>query len=244
MSGALALVGSGEYTPAMNETDRALLDTLGGPREARVVVLPTASGLEPGMPEQWNARGVRHFQALGAQVTPVALITREDAHRADVLAALEGANFFYFSGGSPQYAIETWRDTPAWAVVVDRFRAGAVVAGCSAGAMMLGSATISVRGILAGQPPRWDPALGLVPGVVTLPHFDRMHSFMDDARFTAVLDSAPAGITVLGVDEDTALLNVGGSWRVLGRQGVTVFAAGQRSTYQAGGAVPLAAMGL
>ena len=66
--GAIALVGSGEYLPVMDDVDRVLLDTLGGPALAHVVVIPTASGLEPGMPEQWNARGVAHFRRLGAQV--------------------------------------------------------------------------------------------------------------------------------------------------------------------------------
>ena len=240
MSGALALVGSGEYTRAMTETDLALLDTLGGPQQARVVVLPTASGLEPGMPEQWNAWGVRHFAALGAATTPVALITRDDAHAENVLDALRAANFFYFSGGNPQYAIETWRDTPAWAIVAERWRAGAVVAGCSAGAMMLGGATISVRRALAGEPPTWTPALGLVPGVVTLPHFDRVGNFLDDERFGALLESAPPGTVVLGVDEDTALLHIAGRWQVSGRQSVSVFADGQRAMYPNGAEVPLA----
>ncbi len=43
--GPVALVGSGEYLPQMNEIDRMLLDSLGeGPK--RVALLPTASGLE------------------------------------------------------------------------------------------------------------------------------------------------------------------------------------------------------
>src|SRR5205809_2963005 len=94
--GALALVGSGEYLPHMAETDRFLLNTLGGPAAARVVVIPTASALEPGMPERWNAMGVAHFHALGARVTPVMLLTRADAQDERVLADLRGADLYYF----------------------------------------------------------------------------------------------------------------------------------------------------
>jgi len=57
--GAVALVGSGEYTDAMNETDSYLLETIGGAHAARVVVLPTASGLEPGSPSAGTAWGWR-----------------------------------------------------------------------------------------------------------------------------------------------------------------------------------------
>lgn len=51
-SGALALVGSGEYLPQMDQIDRFLLDTIGGAAGAKVVLLPTASGLELGSPER------------------------------------------------------------------------------------------------------------------------------------------------------------------------------------------------
>lgn len=239
MSGALALLGSGEYTSAMIEVDRALLATLGGVEHARVVVVPTASGLEPGMPEQWNARGVAHFTALGASVTPVALVTRDDAHAEPVLRALAQANFFYLSGGNPLYAIETWRATPAWRVLAERFHAGAVVAGCSAGAMMLGGSTISVRGMLLGQAPAWEPALELLPWVVTLPHFDRMQHFLDDQRFDAMLAGAPSHKIIVGVDEDTALVRFADRWQVLGQQSATVFTRTLGTRYPSGAHVPL-----
>ena len=115
--GALALVGSGEYLPQMAETDRFLLDTVGGPAAARVVVIPTASALELGMPERWNTMGVAHFRALGAQVTPVLLLTRDDAQDERVLAELREADLYYFSGGNPEHVIETLRDTLAWQII-------------------------------------------------------------------------------------------------------------------------------
>ena len=108
----------------MDETDRFLLDTLGGPAAARVVVIPTASALELGMPERWNNMGVAHFRALGAQVTPVMLLTRDDAHDERVLADLRGADLYYFSGGNPEHVIETLRDTPAWQIIRAGYAAG------------------------------------------------------------------------------------------------------------------------
>ena len=94
--GALALVGSGEYLPQMEATDRFLLDTLGGPAAARVVVIPTASALEPGMPERWNTMGLAHFRTLGAVVTPALLLTRDDAHDEQVLAELAARHVLFF----------------------------------------------------------------------------------------------------------------------------------------------------
>lgn len=240
--GALALVGSGEYTPAMNDIDRLLLDTLGGPAAARVAVIPTASGLEPGMPQRWNAMGVAHFAALGANATPVDLVGRDDAHDELIVAALRNANFFYFSGGNPEYVVDTLRGTPAWQAIMDGLARGAALAGCSAGAMMMGSYTLRIRSIMNGQPPQWMPAFGVVPGLVTMPHFDRVANFVGQDLFRTIIASAPEQTVLVGVDEDTALVREapGAAWRVLGRQTVSVFDnAGMRTMYKVGETVPL-----
>jgi cyanophycinase len=237
--GALALVGSGEYLSHMAETDRFLLGTLGGPAATRVAVISTASALEPGMPERWNAMGVDHFRGLGAQVTPIMLLNRDDAQDERVLADLRSANLYYFSGGNPEYVIETLRDTPAWQIIRAGYVAGAVLAGCSAGAMMLGSYTLSVRAVMRGLPPRWLPALGIAPGIVLMPHFDRVADFAGADMFRAILESAPPGTTLVGVDEDTALVYVPNEatprWQVIGRQTVSVFdREGVRAIFRAG----------
>jgi cyanophycinase len=241
--GALALVGSGEYLPQMAEVDRLLLGTVGG-AGARVALVPAASGLELGVPERWNDLGAEHFRALGAEVTPLPLIDRDDAQDPRIVAELRRADLVYFSGGNPEYVIETLRDTPAWDAVAARFCAGAVLAGCSAGAMMLGGYTLSVRAVMRGQAPRWVPALGLLPTIVVMPHFDRMAEFAGEEVFRSILASAPDDATLVGVDEDTALIRQGvgeaARWQVLGRQSVSVFdRAGRRAIYQAGEVVPL-----
>jgi cyanophycinase len=135
--------------------------------------------------------------------------------------------------------IETLRDTPAWDAVGARYRAGAVLAGCSAGAMMLGGYTLSVRSVMRGQPPQWLPALGVVPGIVVMPHFDRMAEFAGEEVFRSILASAPHDATLVGVDEDTALVRQGAAdsprWQVMGRQTVSVFdRGGRRAIYPAG----------
>ncbi len=183
MFGPLCLVGSGEYSDAMNATDRALLDALGKPKP-HVVVIPTASGLEPGMPEVWNARGVKHFTKLGAQVTPLLITERAHCFEQAHIDAIHNADFIYFSGGNPNYVVETWRDTPAWDALVKRWQAGAVLAGCSAGAMMLSAFTIRIRDAMSGNAPAWLAAMNIATGLSILPHFDRMRGFMADRSFS------------------------------------------------------------
>ncbi len=252
-AGAVALVGSGEFLDVMNETDLHLLETLGGPGQAQVVVIPTASGLEPGMPQRWAEMGLQHFGRLGAKVEAAMIVDRQSTADPTILEQLGRASFFYFSGGNPNFLVETLRDTPAWELISRSHAQGAVLAGCSAGAMAFGSYTISIRAMMSGQAPQWVKALGLLPGVVTFPHFDRMSGFVSPDLFKALISTAPgqheAKTTLIGVDEDTALVRLRPAlgpddleprWQVSGRQTVSVFdQQGHATIYQNGGKVEL-----
>jgi cyanophycinase len=240
-SGPLALLGSGEYTSAMNETDRRLLASLGRDRP-QVALIPTASGLEPGMPERWNRMGAAHFTALGAEPLPLPIIDRATAEQPEILDQLRRADLFYFSGGNPEHLIETLHDSPAWAIIAERWAAGAGIAGCSAGAMMMSGHTLRVRNVATGQPPRWIAAMGVAPEIAVLPHFDRIAGMVGAEVFRTIMQSAPAGVRLVGIDEDTALLRFGPAapWEVSGRQSVVLIDRdGGQQSYRVGDAVPL-----
>jgi cyanophycinase len=249
MRGPIGLVGSGEYLPQMEDIDQMLLERVGG-RAARVVVLATAAGLEaPASAQRWVRMGVEHFAWLGARATPVGILVRDDAFDPQWLPVLEAADFIYFSGGSPQHLIQTLESSPAWEVIRARHVAGAVLAGCSAGAMAFGALTLQPRALWrrgSGDPdasPNWQPALGLVGRLIVLPHFDRMASRMGRETLALLAASVPAGLTLIGVDEDTALVRVNdgppadgpSQWQVMGRQGVSVFT-GDGEVHHAAGA--------
>lgn len=240
VNGPVALLGSGEYTSAMAETDRLLLAALGA-AQPRVALIPAASGLEPGMPERWNRMGVQHFADLGAVPLPLALVSRDDAQSAAVIDQLRNADLFYFSGGNPEYLVETLRDTPAWEAITARLAGGGGIAGCSAGAMMMSTYTLRVRSVAAGQPPHWIEALNIVPGLVVMPHFDRMVGYVGRETFQTIVAAVPPGVQLVGIDEDTALIRLTADrpWVVSGRQTVVLLDAGTNRVYTAGDEVPL-----
>src|SRR5258708_39312221 len=82
---------------------------------------------------------------------------------------------------------------------------GAVLAGCSAGAMMLGGKTMSLRVAMTGLI-EWKEALGVVPRCIVFPHFDRMPGFLTAPVVRRLLGGIPAGCVGLGIDEDTPLV--------------------------------------
>ena len=212
--GRLVLCGSGEFTAAMEAIDREILDGIGA-RVPAVAIVPTAAGQED-TPAAWIAMGSEHFRRLGAEPVGVPVLARADTEDARWSEAVGRADWIYFSGGHPSYAVDTLRGTPFWGAVLARLRAGAVVAGSSAGAMMLGGRAFDPRGRDEnGLPLRMGvrDALGLLPRTIVAPHFD----IVPEPRWREWAALRPAGEHVLGIDEDTALLQQHEGWSVRGR---------------------------
>lgn len=227
-TGTIALVGSGEYLPPIQAVDRALLAHISA--TPQVVVLPTAAAPDgPGVPERWARLGLEHFGLLGVAVEAVMLLTREDAQNPALVEQIARANFVYFSGGKPRYLLETLQETPAWEAVTQVYKHGGVIAGCSAGAMVMGE-------VIFDFPKLWHtlPALGLAPGLAIIPHFDELPKVMH-----ATLNHAPGQATVVGVDGSTALVGRENGWTVYGKGSVTVFEGKNRVRYSEGETVRL-----
>jgi cyanophycinase len=133
------------------------------------------------------------------------------------------------SGGNPAHLAGALRDSALWSEVLAAWRGGAALAGCSAGAMAMTGWVPHVRALHRPS----DPGLGLLPHLRVIPHFDKMLGWAPDL-VTRVLLHAPDGITVLGIDEDTALVGGPFTWTVMGRQSVWTLGHGSRVEHPAG----------
>lgn len=217
----LALVGSGEYLPPMEPVDRQLIEWLG--QAPRAVCLPTAAGQEgEERLAYWSDLGVRHFSRLGAPVETLPVIDRSSAQQARWAERILEANFVYLSGGRPDYLHRTLKDTPVWQAILAVHQRGGVVAGCSAGAMIMGALLLGFPGL--------QPAFELIPNTVIVPHFDEIPAaFVKTVHFLAARDK-----TVVGVEGNTALVINENQREVLGSGGVTIWNHRQRARYTAG----------
>jgi cyanophycinase len=224
--GPVALVGSGEYLPVMDAVERHLLEG----RPPVFVQLATAAAPEGAASlARWHALGLAAAERLGVQQVVVPVVDRNSADDPDVAALVAGAGLIYLSGGKPPFLADTLRGTLVWQAIEREWRRGAALAGCSAGAMAMAR---QVPGIRA---PRKKPVdgLGVVPQLSVLPHFDRFAGRMPDMVLNAVTTSPP-GVTVIGVDEDTALVGGPDDWVVMGRRQVWVLSQDGRKGYAAG----------
>ncbi len=212
MPGPVALVGSGEFIEVMEPVDASLL----AGRPPRAVFLPTAAAPDgPDRVDYWVDLGTRHFEKLGVEPVALRVLDREDAERPELASAVKGAGLVYLSGGNPGYLADTLRGTAVWRAVLEAFAAGAALAGCSAGACALGAVSEDFR-----HPGRYSGlGLGVVPGVATIPHFDRLARYVPGVE-ERILATAPPSVEVLGIDEETALVGGPERFRVAGRRSV------------------------
>src|SRR5262245_21933381 len=171
-SGPIALVGSGEFLPVMDEIDAGLLAASGRPRP-RVAILPTASwpdGEE--VFRRWASMGSEHFTRLGAEVEPVLVRDRFDAEDDRYAAAIGEADLIYLSGGKPGHLTQSLLGTRVGDALLAAHARGAALAGCSAGAMMLAARHFDFRARRLFWPLRWLDGLDVVPMTTVIPHYD------------------------------------------------------------------------
>ncbi|MEM7132211.1 MAG: Type 1 glutamine amidotransferase-like domain-containing protein [Chloroflexota bacterium] len=216
----LALVGSGEYLPGMEAVDRRLLSLFDQP--SKVVCVPTAAGTEgDAMIDDWMQKGVDHFTRLGADVEGVRVWDRNSANDSTLAEAIAAANFVYLSGGKPGYLYDTLKGTSSWEAILTVIGKGGLLTGCSAGAMIQGQAF--------GGFPRKHEGFGLWPNINVIPHFDEIPS----AIISSMRMLVGKGMTVVGVEGNTALLKKDGQYEVIG-QGVTVWTPDYKERYTEG----------
>ncbi|MBI3537406.1 MAG: Type 1 glutamine amidotransferase-like domain-containing protein [Chloroflexi bacterium] len=234
MSGTLALVGAGEFLPQMENVDRVLLEKSGG---TRVVVLPTASAPDgPGVPEKWAKMGAKHFSRLGARVDALLALTREDCARVEFIQCVRAANLIYFSGGKPAYLYETLVKTQLWDAVRAVFDRGGVIAGCSAGAMIMGAHVPHfTRKLGIPSVEKWRAGFALVPRAIIVPHYNEFPEVM----LKLFTGATPRDAFIIGIDAETALVGNNSAFQVMGAGRVTIRRDGKVERFRAGENVSL-----
>jgi cyanophycinase len=236
MGGLIALVGSGEYLDVMNDVDRWLLAETGR-ASPRVACLPTAAGREgPDSIERWSTMGAAHFAKLGADAESVPVVDRASADDARLADRIRAADLIYFSGGDPDYLYRSLAGSLAWQAVEEACARGAVFAGCSAGAMIVGRYVPNSRSLNF----KLVEAFGWLADCVVVPHFDRLP--LRPVLTWLIRRRLPRSAYALGIDENTALVGrVDGEWQVMGASSVSILTRRANRRYLPGSRLALPA---
>lgn len=226
---AIAFLGSGEFEAWEEPVDRWLL-ARARVGDGRVLILPTASAHEgDAVFDGWAAKGLEDYGRLGIPSEVVPLRTRVDAFDASIVATLDRASLVFFSGGNPARMAAILDGTPFWSRLVAGLADGLAYAGCSAGAACLVDLTPD-----SDVDPRnaalWKPGLRLFADVMLIPHWDALDSYADGLTDLVVRSRGP-GVTLLGIDEETAMVGDGACWTVTGRGAVHLLGDGTSSSH-------------
>lgn len=201
--------------------DRTVLSevvTRSGGNQAIIALFPTASSIPAELAEMYE----QIFRSMGALVRTVWIKTRADAEAPENLGLLEGATAIFFTGGAQGRIVTLLGGTPMAQTIRRAYRAGALVAGTSAGASVVCDHMI-VQGQKGYAPKRRSvtlaPGLGLTKRLVIDQHFAQRHRI--GRLFSAVaLNPFLLGV---GIDEDTGVVIDGNNrMEVVGRGTVTV----------------------
>jgi cyanophycinase len=210
--GPLALVGGNEWTEGCS-FDEELWEASG---RSAVAIVPTAAAYQHPATAVETAR--KWFAGFGATGEGVLILSRRDALDESAAETLRSSRFIYLGGGSPMHLRSVLKDTPAWSAMVDAWSSGAVLAGSSAGAMVLGDSMVDPRGgaLTLG--------LGLIQRIAVLPHYD----MWSEEKAHRTVQLATGHLRIAAIDERTALIrDVDGGWRVEGAGSVTVYVDGR-----------------
>ena len=219
--GAIALVGSGEYLPAMATLERDLIDDAvrrGKPRH--FMQLATAAGQEGERSlTYWRELGAAQGERIGVPTSFLPVFTREHANDPLLAARVAEAGLLYLSGGNPGHLGETLVGSLVGDAIMAHVRSGGALAGCSAGAMVLGTTVPTFR--FGSRAPV--AGFDLLPGLQVIPHFNRL--------FDLAIKGAPDSTRhLLGIENLTALVrwSAATEWRVVGHGAVHLLRGGPR----------------
>jgi cyanophycinase len=225
MAGEIGLVGGEEFRAGCEEMDREIMRA-SGQDPARVVVIPTAAVTGPAKAAN---DGVTHFARLGGDARQLMVLEREHAEDPKLIQGIEGAGVIYFTGGSPDHLLATLQGSRLLEAILSAVEKGTVLAGSSAGAMVMGALMRRPR---IGQ---WVEALGIAPDLAVFPHHERN----DPTEISGQLRSqVPGNVVVFGIDARAGCLGRPGKWRVVGSGKVTVYRGGDWKVFHSGESLP------
>jgi cyanophycinase len=226
VKGTLFIVGGGSQP---DDLVRQFVALAGGPGKARIAILPMATSDAIATGAEKKAQ----LDSMGADAF-VVNITRAQADDDSVVHALAAATGIWFPGGDQTPLAASLRGSAALRTIHDRYRAGAVVGGTSAGAAVMSDSMITGNQFYPGVAAAVDspaftrigrrmieitPGLGFLHNAIVDQHFIRRQR---ENRLISVVLERPALLGV-GIDEGTALeVAPDGQWSVLGRSAVIV----------------------
>lgn len=222
--GPIILFGSGETSASGRKVFDLALRNL--PPSPKIDLLETPAGFEPNS-GQVIGRVAEFFQRRLQNYAPRVTVvparrrgTPFSPDSPDIVSPLLSADLIFMGPGSPTYAVRQLRDSLAWSYIIARHRLGGTLALASAATIAISCCALPVYEIYkVGEELHWKEGLNFFKlyglSLVFVPHWnnqeggaelDTSRCFMGQERFSQLIEMLPEDITVIGLDEKTALI--------------------------------------
>jgi hypothetical protein len=256
--GKIVLLGSGERSPHIRTVYHWLFEQMqrAGEPPIHVAILETPAGFELNSAYVAARIGTfieEHLRNFAPRTTVVPARKRGTPYSPDdpeIVEPLFEANVLFIGPGSPTYAVRQLRNSLAWRALLARHAMGATTLIASAATLAVGVEALPIYEIYkVGEELHWKPGLDLfgqygLP-LTFIPHWnnqeggavlDTSRCYMGLARYHPLVAMLPAGRTIVGIDEATALIvdPAGQTCRVMGLGGVTLVREGQEGYFATG----------
>ncbi len=222
--GLIVLFGSGETSPTGRKIFAHVFRSL--PQKPKLALLETPAGFELNSHQVISRVGdffTQRLQNADPQVEIIPARKRGTALSPDdpeIIAPLLRADLIFMGPGSPSYAIRQLRDSLAWYYLIARHRLGAVLALASAASVAFSASALPVYEIYkVGEELHWIEGLDFFKlyglQIVFIPHWnnqeggvdlDTSRCFIGQERFVKLMEMLPEEMTIVGLDEKTALI--------------------------------------
>ncbi len=218
MSGAIVLNGGNEFSAESDALNKAML-SIARRGTPQLVIVPMGAN----NPRKAAQQGIRYFRTFGVQAESILFPDAAAANVAALSAAMESTDAIYLTDGNPLDAVRILADTEALAKLRRAWERGVVIAGGGAGAMALCD--------LYWDSGVWEKGLGLLKGIVVIPHHELIAGRFSGERLRQGL---PPEYTILGLDDATGVVITEQQARVYGPEIVTVYRPDQEQEYTNG----------
>ena len=210
--GYMLLEGGAEFGGRMREPDLKAIELAGG-FDAPIRIIPTAAAPDNNHQRAGN-NGIRWFQSLGARdVLSIPLINKASANDKNIAQSLRDAKLIYMLGGFTHYFGQTLKDSLAWDASLEAYHNGALIAGSSAGAMVM------CQFYYVPGEGRVHEGLNLVPNSLVLPHHNTLGK-----NWAPKLTKHIPDVTLIGIDEQTGMIDDGANhWMAYGDGEITMY---------------------
>lgn len=227
MQGYLLLEGGAEFGGRMSEPDCRAIELAGGPT-TKISIIPTAAAPDNNHLHA-GRNGINWFKGLGAtQVESLPLIDKTSANDPSIVNAISKSRLIYMLGGFTGYLGETLKNSASWHAMLQAYSNGAVIAGSSAGAMVMCQYYFDPgkRRVVEG--------LGLLQNTCVLPHHNTFGK-----GWAQRLASLLPEVVLLGIDERTGMLDDGENgrkidWHIYGQGAITLYRGGKPVVHHTG----------